>query len=291
MIFVSVSVATNFVQLPMAVGHINHSFWELALFVYCLLQKIKKASSLPLVSQWEEHVTPNRSQFLAIDEKAFLSGTSVMTALEHWEPIFADWFSPWCPSLRRGICDLFAINRCLEITHKSGYELLLPWNCDWWGWRGSFTALQQGLGWAFREGLKQRERNWSVQGWVPVLCAGTVAAWAVVRKEVPWRRGSPVILFCTLLSVLGSTCIKYLTYPIMYLCCICMCGFAIAHETMMFQVVHLTAPESRGPATRSDSFTINLDHLATNEEKEVRGVLLCVQNSVWSPHFTQRSFF
>ena len=50
-------------------------------FAYCLLQKIKKTSSLPLVEQWEEYVVPNQSRFPAIDEKDFLAGTRVITAL------------------------------------------------------------------------------------------------------------------------------------------------------------------------------------------------------------------
>ena len=47
----------------------------------CLLQKIKKASSLPLVEQWEEYVVANHSRFTPIDDKKFLEGTRVMAAL------------------------------------------------------------------------------------------------------------------------------------------------------------------------------------------------------------------
>ena len=54
---------------------------ELARFVYCLLKKNKKTSSLPLVEQCEEYVVPNRSRFPAIDEKDFVAGTRVMAAL------------------------------------------------------------------------------------------------------------------------------------------------------------------------------------------------------------------
>ena len=49
--------------------------------MYCLLQKIKKASSLPLVEQWEEYVVVNHSRFVPIDDKNFLEGTRVMAAL------------------------------------------------------------------------------------------------------------------------------------------------------------------------------------------------------------------
>ena len=81
MIHVSVSVANNFVHSSTATDQGYHTFGELARFIYCLLQKNKKASSLPLVEQWEEYVVPNHSRFPAIDDKNFLVGTRVMTAL------------------------------------------------------------------------------------------------------------------------------------------------------------------------------------------------------------------
>ena len=78
---VSVSVANNFVHSSTAADQGYHAFGELARFMYCLLQKIKKASALPLVEQWEEYVVPNHSRFPAIDDKNFLVGTRVMAAL------------------------------------------------------------------------------------------------------------------------------------------------------------------------------------------------------------------
>ena len=90
MIYVCVSVANNIVHSSTAADHGYHSFRELARFLYCSLQKNRKASLLPLVEQWEEYVTPNYSRFPAIDEKVFLSGTCVMIALKILEPTFAD---------------------------------------------------------------------------------------------------------------------------------------------------------------------------------------------------------
>ena len=78
---VSVSVANNFVHSPTAADQGYHTFGELARFIYCLLQKIKKASSLPLVEQWEEYVVANHSRSAPIDDKNFLEGTRVMAAL------------------------------------------------------------------------------------------------------------------------------------------------------------------------------------------------------------------
>ena len=78
---VSVSVANNFAHSSTAADQGYHAFGELARFIYYLLQKVKKASALPLVEQWEHYVVPNRSRFPAIDAKDFLAGTRVMAAL------------------------------------------------------------------------------------------------------------------------------------------------------------------------------------------------------------------
>ena len=81
MVHVYVSVANNFVHSSTAADQGYHAFGELPRFVYCLPQKLKKASSLPLVEQWKEYVVPNHSWFPAIDEKNLLAGTRVMAAL------------------------------------------------------------------------------------------------------------------------------------------------------------------------------------------------------------------
>ena len=54
-----------------------------------------------------------------------------------------------------------------------------------------------------------------------------------------------------------------------------MCGLAIAHGKMMFQVFQIKTFVIRGPETRGKRFISNLDQVAI-EEGEVRGVLLCV---------------
>ena len=78
---ISVSVAKKLVHSSTAADHGYHAVGELARFIYCLLQKIKKTSALPLVERWEEYVVPNHSRFPAIDDKDFLVGTRVMAAL------------------------------------------------------------------------------------------------------------------------------------------------------------------------------------------------------------------
>ena len=58
----------------------------------------------------------------------------------------------------------------------------------------------------------------------------------------------------------------------------------------MFQIFQLTALVILGPPAQSEEFTISLDHVAIKKE-EVPGVLLCVQDFVRSPQFTQRISF
>ena len=81
MISVSVSVVNNFIHPQTASDYGYHSFDELARFIYCLLQKIKQGTSLPLVEQWDEYVLANHSKFPPIADGEFLSGTRVLAAL------------------------------------------------------------------------------------------------------------------------------------------------------------------------------------------------------------------
>ena len=60
--------------------------------------------------------------------------------------------------------------------------------------------------------------------------------------------------------------------------------------SVSFQVFQLTALALRGPLPSGEKFTVCLDRVAI-PESTVRGVLLCVQDFVRDPVFTQRSFF
>ena len=77
----SVSIANNFVRCETASNYGYHKFGELARFIYCLLQKIKRGSSLPLVEQWDDYVLPNHSKFPPIADGEFLAGKRVLAAL------------------------------------------------------------------------------------------------------------------------------------------------------------------------------------------------------------------
>ena len=75
-------VANNFVRPQSSADYGYYAYGEVSHFVYCLLQKIKQSSVLPLVEKWEEYMTPNHSKFAAIEEDRFLAGTRVSSALE-----------------------------------------------------------------------------------------------------------------------------------------------------------------------------------------------------------------
>ena len=75
------SVANNFVHCQTANDYGYHTFGEVTRFIYCLLQKIKQGSSLPLVEQWHDYVLPNHSKFPPIADGEFLAGTRVLAAL------------------------------------------------------------------------------------------------------------------------------------------------------------------------------------------------------------------
>ena len=78
---VSVSVFNNFIHPQTASDYGYHTFGELARFIFCLLQKIKQGTSLPLVEQWDEYVLVNPSKFPPIADRKFLAGTRVLAAL------------------------------------------------------------------------------------------------------------------------------------------------------------------------------------------------------------------
>ena len=78
---VSVSVVNNFIHPQTASDYGYHAFGELARFIYCLLQKIKQGSSLPLVEHWDEYVLVNHSKFPAFADGEFLSLKRVSAAL------------------------------------------------------------------------------------------------------------------------------------------------------------------------------------------------------------------
>ena len=78
-----VLVAHNFTELDSGRADYGYlAFGELSRFVYCLLQKVKLSSDLPVIEQWEAYMLPNHSCVGAIAEEHFLEGTRLLSSLE-----------------------------------------------------------------------------------------------------------------------------------------------------------------------------------------------------------------
>ena len=78
-----VLVAHNFTELHSGRADYGYlAFGELSRFVYCLLQKVKVSSDLPVIEKWEAYMLPNHSCFGPISEEHFLEGTRLLASLE-----------------------------------------------------------------------------------------------------------------------------------------------------------------------------------------------------------------
>ena len=78
-----VLVAHNFTELDYGCADSSYpAFRELSRFVYCLLQKVKRSSDLPVIEKWEAYMLSNHSCFGAIVEEHFLERTRVLSSLE-----------------------------------------------------------------------------------------------------------------------------------------------------------------------------------------------------------------
>ena len=78
-----VLVAQNFTELHSGRADYGYlAFGELSRFVYCLLQKVKVSSDLPVIEKWEAYMPPNHSCFGPISEEHFLEGTRLLASLE-----------------------------------------------------------------------------------------------------------------------------------------------------------------------------------------------------------------
>ena len=78
-----VSVAHNFTELISGRADYGYlAFGELSRFVYCLLQKVKRSSDLPVIEKWEAYMLPNHSCFGAIPEEHIFEGTRLLSSLE-----------------------------------------------------------------------------------------------------------------------------------------------------------------------------------------------------------------
>ena len=78
-----VLVAHNFTELDFGRAEYGYlAFRELSRFVYCLLQKVKRSSDLPVIEKWEAYMLPIQSCIGAIAAEHFLEGTRLLSCLE-----------------------------------------------------------------------------------------------------------------------------------------------------------------------------------------------------------------
>ena len=76
-----VLVAHNFTDLDCGrADYVYLAFRELSRFVYCLLQKVKQSSDLPVIEKWEAYMLPNHSCFGAIAKEHFLERTRLLSS-------------------------------------------------------------------------------------------------------------------------------------------------------------------------------------------------------------------
>ena len=154
---VSVLVAKNFVHSSTAADLGHHSFGELVPFIYCsaCCKKIRKASSLPLLEQREEYVTPNHSKFPVIDEKDCLLALS--------------WWLFWT-KLGANICRLSFAE--IPVAFSRNLWIVCSWPLLWDRslyrvWAASVLQL------CLVEMTSLLSSCWSLQGWKPsFLCRG-----------------------------------------------------------------------------------------------------------------------
>ena len=291
-IHVSFSVAKKFVHSSTGADQGYHAFEELARFVYCLLQKSKKASSLPLVEQWEKYMVPNHSRFPAIDDKNFLVGTRVMVELDK---VGSHYLQKKFPRDARRFVEDFA--NCVLSTVAARSVIGQGLSCFWPAIVVSgddvcplqrFNKLLNGL----------LEKGWT-RGGEFQACGAEYQSFVQEQRQLERSstRSRPelgeVLPFCS--AQVGFRARRHL-----YKVCIVAnqaCGFnpsvlcyLILLWGSLFQVFQLTTLVISGSPAQGEEFSIRLDRVAIKKE-EVRGVLLCVQDFVRSPHFTRRNFF
>ena len=193
----SVSVANNFVHCQTASDYGYHTFGELARFIYCLLQKIKQGSLLPLVEQWDDYVLPNHSNFPPIADGEFLAGTRVLAALNK---IGSSYLKRefQCDALR--FLEEFTTCVLSTVAARPNIGQGLSCFCQAIIIGGDDHAPLHLLG-LLLDGLLDH-------GWVKCseveacrseyqsfLCSGATTAGAVFDEKPPWHRWCPVVLF------------------------------------------------------------------------------------------------
>ena len=284
---VSVSVANNFVRPQSSADYGYYAYCEVSHFVYCLLQKIKQSSVLPLVEKWEDYMTPNHSKFAAIEEDRFLAGTRVLSALEKvGSSYLKKEFRRDCRKFLEDFVNCVLSTVAARSAIGQGLSCFCPpilIGGDDHAPLQLFDLLLDGL----------LAKGW-VRGGDMEACKSEYQSFVQEQRQLERTstRSRPdvgnVLTFCS--SKAGFRVRSHL-----YKACIGFnkAGFNLAafwFILVSFQVFQLAALALRGPLPSGEKFTVKLDRVAIRED-QVRCVLLCVQEFVRDPVFTQRSFF
>ena len=243
------------------------------------------------MEQWEEYVLPNDLQFRAIDEKDFFAGTRVMTALEkvgsqylgtEFRRDARHFLEEFVICVLSTVASRFVIGQCLSCFCHAivvGGDDVAPFQL--------FNKLLNGLS----------ENSWTMGRQVEA-CRAEYQSFVQAQRQLERSstRSRPdvgdVLSLCSAQDGFRARRHLYKVRIVSNQACCCdpyelSCP---SYELLLFQIFQLTTLVIRGPATHVEKFIICLDGVAINEE-EMRGVLICVQDFVRSPHFTQRSFF
>ena len=118
--------------------------------MYCVLQKVKRSSDLPVVAVWEAYMLPNHSCFGAIAEEHFLQETRLLASLEKINSSFLR--KEFRRDCRRFLEDL-ASTILSAVAARSpigwpGAQLFLPGDCGWGRRLFRFPSLWLAVRWA-----------------------------------------------------------------------------------------------------------------------------------------------
>ena len=284
----SVSVAKNFVHCQTASDYGYHTFGELARFIYCLLQMIKQGSSLPLVEQWDDHVLPNHSKFLPIADGEFLAETRVLAALNK---IGSSCLQREFKCDARSFLEEFTTSVLSTVAARSKIGQGLSYFCPAIIIGVDDHAPLHLLG-LLLDGLL--DRGW-VKGSEIETCRSEYQSFVQEQRhlERSSTRSRPDI--GDLLSFCSSQAGFRARQHLLKVCVVTNYGkvaWLVSWKRLIlfFQVFQLTALIVRGPVTCGGQFISNLDGVMICAD-EVHSAILCRQDFVRSPHFSQRNFF
>ena len=239
------------------------------------------------MEKWEEYMAPNYSRFAAIEEDRFLAGTRVLSALEKVG-------SSYLKKEYRRDCGKFLEDfvSCILSAVAAGSAIGQGLSCfcppvliggDDHAPFQLFDLLHDGL----------LAKGW-VRGRDMEACKSEYQSFVQEQGllERTSTRGCPdvgnVLTFCSSQAGFRGRSHLYKVCMGLHNAGFNLAAFWFIHVS--FQVFQLTALAIRGPLPSGEKFAVGLDRVALREDI-VRGVLLCVQDFVRDPVFTQRSLF